>query len=184
MPDHTSGGPQPPLDTNWTDDPIVRDETWAKKVHIDKLRACLNDLNGHYHVFDGNNSGGEVPDVSISWTDDPIVKDQTFVKAQHWNELMDYLGEFEGHHHVANFPGTDTPTANSDNYSAGISWSQNPVTTDVDQVQKDVIDELRMYLEDYEVHTHIACCDCECVCTCTCEGFCGEDCEAICWLWD
>ena len=59
MGNYTSGPPKSsggnPIPAAWTDDPLVQDVTPIKKTHIVEMRACLEALDGHYHVFNGNN---------------------------------------------------------------------------------------------------------------------------------
>ena len=55
MGNYTSGPPKSsggnPVPAAWMDDPLVQDVTPIKKTHIVEMRACLEALDGHFHVF-------------------------------------------------------------------------------------------------------------------------------------
>jgi len=174
----SSGGAAIPV--TWTDDPIVEDsrDIPVKKVHLTEFRAALEALDGHYHVFNGNNSQSELPDVSVSWNEASvdIIVDQTEVKAEHVNEIIGFLQDFEDHYHY--IPAWDV---NSDAYSPGFTWTDDPVVTDETEIKKEAFeDEVRTYLEALAEHTHNACCECECQCTCTCTCTCQCQCDCDC----
>ena len=103
MGNYVSGAPKDsggnPIPASWTDDPLVQDVTPIKKTHIVELRACLAALDGHYHVFNGNNSNAELPDVAVAWAESnaQLIVDETPPKAAHTNEIIGFIKSFDGH---------------------------------------------------------------------------------------
>jgi hypothetical protein len=76
----SSGGDPGPLpEFTFTDDPIVPGRTTIKAVHIEELRAAVNDLRNHAGLADA------------SWTDPSL--DGVVVKAIHFTQLLARLNE-------------------------------------------------------------------------------------------
>lgn len=172
-----SGTPSPTIPVTWTDDPLVVDKTFIKKTHITEMRAALEALDGHIHVFDGNDSGAELDDVSVTWAvaDAAIIVDKTEPLAAHFNEIITYLKAFDNHrHYVVAY------SANSSYYNPGFTFEDDPVVADVTWIEQDANEELRTHLESMAAHTHEVCCECECTCTCTCTCHCDCTCTCTC----
>ena len=173
----TSGTTRPVPSVAWTDDPVPVGQV-PKAVYVTELRAFLNVLSSHYHIFTGVqvvNSGTELPNLSFTWTDDPIVALSTDVKAVHWTELRANIQALSGHNHYVNSYGRYAST-----YTQGFTWS-GPILpnykTDIEAVQ---VNEIRDAADIMATHTHSACCECECTCTCTCKCECECECECNC----
>ncbi|MDD5422045.1 MAG: hypothetical protein PHT32_01295 [Candidatus Omnitrophica bacterium] len=181
MADYVSGPPKDsggnPVPVTWTDDPIQQDITEPKKQHLVEMRAALQALDGHYHVFNGNDSQPELPDVAVSWLvpNANIIIDETFVAAQHINEIIGFIKNFVGHYHYV--PGYGK---NSTTYSPSFSFEDDPVSVDVTWIKASAHEELRTHLESLAGHTHSVCCECECQCTCTCTCTCACTCTCEC----
>jgi hypothetical protein len=178
MASYISGTPSPSVPVSWSES-LNAQTTSVKKAHLAELRASLEALDGHIHVFNGNNSGAELPNVSVTWAEPTasIVVNTTPVKASHVNEVITYLKAFVGHKH--NVPAY---SADSTLFSPSLSFIDDPVVSLVTGIKAAAWNELRAHMETYSTHTHTVCCECECecTCTCTCQCQCTEDCCSQC----
>lgn len=174
-PPKDSGGN--PIPVTWTDDPLTQDVTPVKKTHIVEMRVALEALDGHYHVFSGNNSNAETPDVAVSWAESnaELIVDETPPKASHTNEIINFIKAFDGHYHYVPAYGL-----NSNSYAPGFSFEEDPVVALVTWIKASAHEELRTHLESLAAHTHTVCCECECTCTCTCTCHCDCTCTCTC----
>ena len=165
MSNYTSGSPVPTIPVTWTDDPLIADTYKEKKIHLVELRAALEALDGHYHVFNGINSQGELPNVTVAWVESSasIIVDQTKIKAAHYQEVMDFIKAYDGHYHYV-----PAWAVNSTTLNAGFVFTEDPLVQDVSWIKAYNNEEVRIAVEMLAAHVHGACCECECTCTCTC----------------
>lgn len=183
MGNYDSGTPVPAIPVSWSETPIVINITWAKKSHFVELREALEAMDGHYHVFNGNNSGAELPDVTVSWGEasNDIIVNETFVKASHFQEIIDYLKDFEEHYHyVSAYNHGIGSQGNSTTFSPSFTFEDDPIIVDVTWIKATAWEEVRNHLETCSSHIHTVCCECECQCTCTCQCECECTCTCTC----
>lgn len=172
-----SGTPSPAIPVTWTDDPLEVDKTNIKKTHIVEMRAALEALDGHIHVFAGHNSNVEDPDTTVTWAvaNASIVVDKTEPLAAHFQEIIDFIKDFDNHRHYVPYYGK-----NSTYYAPGFTFEDDPLVADITWIEQDANEELRTHLESLSTHTHEVCCECECTCTCTCTCHCDCTCTCTC----
>jgi len=177
MTQYASGTPVPTIPVTWTDDPFISDSIKSKKIHLVEMRAALEALDGHYHVFNSVNSQGELPNVAVAWVEASvaIIVDSTKIKASHYQEIIDFIKAYDGHYHYI-----PTWAVNSTTLNSGFTFTADPLVQDVTWIDAFNHEELRSHIETLAAHVHGACCECECECTCTCTCTCQCQCDCNC----